>query len=96
MAKALPRDLKEAAVAGNPHERLRSTERDDLRVRDHPTRVRCRLGQEIVGRAINRDTEKVEVGVHRGLQVDGDFSTADFDLSASNPSNTATTVESLI
>jgi hypothetical protein len=40
--------------------------------------------------------ESVEVGVQRGLQVDGVFSSADFGLSAQNPSNTAAAVESLI
>jgi hypothetical protein len=38
--------------------------------------------QEIVRRAINDGAESVEVGVHRGLSVDGCFSTVDFGLSA--------------
>jgi hypothetical protein len=75
---------------------LGDTERDDLRVRDHPASVPWRFRQEIVSRAINGDAESVEVGVHRGLLVDGVFSTADFGLSAQNPSNTVITVESLI
>jgi hypothetical protein len=37
-----------------------------------------------------------EVGVHRGLSVDGCFSTVDFGLSASYPLNTAIAGESTI
>jgi hypothetical protein len=52
---------------------------------------------EIVGRAINRNAESIEVGVHRGLRVDGAFlRTADFDLSASSPFTTGIPVESII
>ena len=47
-------------------------------------------------RPINRDAEGVEVGVHRGLSVDGTRDTVDFDPSASNPGSTAMSVESLI
>jgi hypothetical protein len=76
---------------------LGDTERDDLRVCDHPTSVPWPFRKEIVSRAINGGAESVEVDVHRGLLVDdGDFSTADFGLSAQNPSNTAIAVESLI
>src|SRR5436305_1397149 len=89
-------DLEEAAVAGDPHDRVRDAERDDLRVCDDPTGVPCRFRQEIVRRAIDGDAEGVEVGVHRDLLVDGVLSTADFDPSAQSPSNTATAVESLI
>ncbi len=39
--------------------------------------------------------EGVEVGVHRGLQVDGAIATVDFDPSASNPGTTAMSVESI-
>jgi hypothetical protein len=50
-----------------------------------------------VSRAINGDAESVEVGVHRGLLADdGVFGTADFGLSAQNPTNTALAVESII
>src|ERR1700681_3236394 len=94
--KPPPRGLEEETVARYRHDRLSDTERDDLRVCDHPPGVPCRFRQEIVSSAINDRAESVEVGVHRGLLVDGDFSTADFDLSATNPSNTATAVESLI
>ena len=96
MAKTLGSNLEKTTVAGDPHDRLRHTKRDDLRVGDHTTRVPWRFRQEIVRRAINGDAESVEVGVHRGLQVDGVISTADFGLSAQNPSDTALAVESLI
>jgi hypothetical protein len=46
--------------------------------------------------AINDGAESVEVGVDRGLSVDGCFSTVDFGLSASNPPITAFAVESII
>jgi hypothetical protein len=75
---------------------LRHAERDDLRVCDPSTGVSWPLRQEIVRRAENGDAESVEVGVHRGLQVDGALDTADFGLSAKNPSDTATPVESTI
>src|ERR1700722_2381189 len=94
--EALPRDLEEATVARDPHDRLRHTPRDHLGVCERPTRVPRLLGQEIVSCAINRDAESVEVGVPRGLQVNGVFGTADFDLSAQNPLTTAQAVESLI
>jgi hypothetical protein len=96
MPKALAGALEEAPVAGDPHDRLGDTERDDLRVCDDPAGVPWRFRQEIVRRAVNGDAESVEVGVHRGLLVDGAFSTADFGLSATNPSNTVTAVESTI
>jgi hypothetical protein len=46
--------------------------------------------------AINGNAESVEVGVHRGLQVDGVLDTADFDLSVLNPFTTGIPVESII
>jgi hypothetical protein len=93
----LPRNLEKAAIARDPHDRLRHTKRDDLRVCDHPAGVPWPSRQEIVSRAINGGAEKVEVGVHRGLQVDdGELGTADFDLLTKNPSNTAAAVESTI
>src|SRR5579871_3436890 len=94
--ESLPGNLEEAPIARDPHDRLRNAERDDLRVRDPSPGVPGPLGQEIVRRAINDGAESVEVGVHRGLQVDGALDTADFGLSATNPSNTANTVESTI
>jgi hypothetical protein len=96
MRKPFPGHLEETAVAGDPHDRLRHAQGDDLRVCDHPTSVPRRLRQEIVSRAIHGDAESVEVGVHRGLLVDGVLSTADFDPSAPKPSTTANAVESLI
>ena len=45
---------------------------------------------------LNDGAESVEVGVQRGLLVDGVFDTADFGLSARNPLNTALAVESTI
>jgi hypothetical protein len=75
---------------------LGDAEGDDLRVCDPAAGVSWLARQEIVRRAINGDAESVEVGVHRGLQVDGDLITADFGLSASNPSITAIAVESTI
>jgi hypothetical protein len=54
------------------------------------------LRQEIVGRAINGSAESVDIGVHRGLLVNGDLITADFGLSASNPLPTGIPVESII
>jgi hypothetical protein len=96
VGKSLPRDLEEPPIARDPHDRLGNAERDDLRVCDHATGVPWRFGQEIVSSAINHGAEKVEVGVHRGLLVDGVFSTADFDLFTQNPWNTAKAVESII
>jgi hypothetical protein len=66
------------------------------RRRDPAAGVARALGQEIVGRAINGGAESVEVGVQRGLLVDGAVDTADFGLSASNPLITALAVESII
>jgi hypothetical protein len=40
------------------------------------------LWQKVIGCAINVGAESVEVGVHRGLRVDGVSDTADFGLSA--------------
>jgi len=75
---------------------LGNAERDDLRVCDATAGVSWLLRQEIVRRAINGDAESVEVGEQRGLLVDGVLGTADFGLSATNPSNTTNAVESII
>src|SRR5437588_2790605 len=96
MAQTLGGDRQEAPVRRNSHDRLGDAQRDDLRVCDPTPRVPWLLRQEIVRRAINDGAESVEVGVHRGLLVDGVLDTADFGLSAKNPSNTAPTVDSLI
>jgi hypothetical protein len=89
VAKALAGNGEEAAIGRDAHDRLGDAEGRDLGVGDSAAGVSGLLGQEIVRRAINADTEKVEVGVHRGLQVDGDLITANFGLSASKPSITA-------
>jgi hypothetical protein len=52
--------------------------------------------EEVVAGPVNDGAESVEVGVHRGLQVDGALDAADFGLSAHHPSNTAQAVESII
>jgi len=89
-------EREEPPIRRDPHDRLRHTKRDDLRVCDPSTGISWLLRQEIVRRAENGDAERVEVGVHRGLQVDGALDTADFGLSAKKPSKPATTVESTI
>lgn len=88
---------EKAPVRRDTHDRLGDAEGDQLGVRDQSAGVGAPLGQEIIGRAINGDAESVEVGVHRGLRVDGAvLGTADFDLSAPNPVSTVISVESLI
>jgi hypothetical protein len=96
VAKALLGDGEKAPVAGDSHDCLGHAQRDDLRVCDPSAGVSWLLRQEIVSRAINGDAESVEVGVHRGLLVDGVLDTADFGLSAETPSNAASAVESII
>jgi hypothetical protein len=88
MREPLAGHRQKATVARNPHDGLGDTEGDDLRVCDPSTGVSSPLGEEIVRRAENGDEERVEVGVHRGLPVDGDLDTADFDHSSPNPSIT--------
>jgi hypothetical protein len=87
---------EEAAVRGDAHDDLGDRQRDHLGVIEFPAGVRRPAGQEIVGGDINRGAEGVEVGVHRGLQVDGAIATVDFDPSASNPGTTEISVESII
>jgi hypothetical protein len=58
--------------------------------------VSAPLGQEIVGRATDRSAEGVEVGVQRGLRVDGRLGTLDSGLPARNPSIRGSPVESLV
>jgi hypothetical protein len=89
IAEALAGNRQETAIGGDAHDRLGDTEGCDLGVGDPATGVSGLLRQEIVRRAINGSAESVEVGVHRGLSVDGCFSTADFGLSALK-SSTAT------
>jgi hypothetical protein len=89
-------DREEAAVGGDAHDRLGDAERRNLGVGDAAAGVAGLFRQEIVRRAINRSAESVEVGVHRGLSVDGCFSTVDFGLSASYPLIRGNPVESTI
>jgi hypothetical protein len=96
ITKVLAGDREEAAIGGDAHDRLGDAEGRDLGVGDPATGISGLFGQEIVCRAINDCAESVEVGVHRGLQVDGDLSTADFGLSALKSSITAFAVESTI
>ena len=72
------------------------TARKDLRVGDHSTGICGQSWQEIINRARHGDATSIEVGVHRGLQVDGVRDTADFGLPAQHPFATAIAVESLI
>src|ERR1700710_1527370 len=96
VVQALAGDREEATVRGDAHDRLGDAEGRYLGIGDPAAGVPWLLGQEIVCRAINGGAESVEVGVHRGLSVDGCFSTVDFGLSASNPLLTAVAVESTI
>jgi hypothetical protein len=88
--------FREPAVAWDPHDRLGDTQAHDLRIGQLTPSVATGSRQEIVGCAINGNAESVEVGVHRGLQVDGVLDTADFGLSVLNPFTTAIAVESII
>jgi len=76
---------------------LADAESDDLSVGDPAAGVIRLAGQEIVRHAINGGEESVEVGVHRGLQVDGEnLITADFGLSSPIPSTSAASVVELL
>jgi hypothetical protein len=63
------------AVGRDPHQHLRHAEGDDLGVAQLPPRIAWPLRQQVVSSAVHTDTEQVEVGVHRGLQVDVAFAT---------------------
>jgi hypothetical protein len=69
MAELTAGGAQEAAVAGDPHQHLRDAKGHDLRVAQPAPSVTGPPRQEIIRPAINADTEKVEVGVHRGLRV---------------------------
>jgi len=89
--------LEEPRVRRNPHHRLGNAERDDLRVRQHPSRVLCAFGQEIVGSTEHRNQQQVEVGEHRGpLGSTARTGTADFDLTAPGPYLGATSAVELL
>ena len=86
MRETLTRRVDEPRVGGDPHERLRHTERDDFRVGHSATSVPLASREEIVSTAINRDQQQVEVGEHRGpLGSTARKGTADFDLTAVGP-----------
>jgi hypothetical protein len=87
---------QEAPIRRDPHQHLRDTERNDLRVGELSPCVRRPSGQEVVGRAVDTDQQQVEVGVHRGLLVNGVKDTADFDLPHLVPIATANAVASII
>jgi hypothetical protein len=87
---------QEAPIGRYPHEHLGDTEGDDLGVGELSSRIGRPLGQEVVGRAVDTDQQQVEVGVHRGLLVDGVEDTADFDLPPLVPIATAGAVASII
>jgi hypothetical protein len=80
VSELAPRSAQEAAVARDPHQHLRDAVRDDLRIGQLATGIPRTLREQIVRCAIDSDAEQVEVGVHRGLLVDGAVDTADFDL----------------
>jgi len=105
----LPRDLREevaqvlagigqeAPVRRDSRDGLGHAESDDLGVGRPPSGVAGLLWQKVIGCAINVRAESVEVGVHRGLRVDGVLDTADFGLSAlSSFPEVAISVESII
>jgi hypothetical protein len=96
VTKTLSSSGQEPAIRRDTHDGLSHAQGDDLGICGSPAGVPGSLWQKIVGRAINDGAEGVEVGVHRGLLVDGVFGTADFGLSASNPFCTAIFVESII
>jgi hypothetical protein len=98
MHEPLVGDGKKPLVGGDPHNRLRDAERDDLRIGQDPSAVARPPGQEIIGNAEHRNQQQVEVGEHRGpLGSTARIGTADFDLDAPGPySATSTAVELLI
>ena len=51
---------------------------------------------QLFSRAVHTDTEQVEIGAHRGLQVDDTDDTADFDLPYPLPTTTTNPVASII
>ena len=89
-------ESQKPAIRGDTHNGLGHTQGDDLRIGRPAASISPLLWQKIIGCAINDGAESVEVGVHRGLQADGVLDTADFGLSASNPSLTGMLVESII
>ena len=72
---------QEAPGGVDPHQHLGDAEGDDLGVGQPAAGDARPARQEVVGRAVATDEQQVEVGVHRGLRVDGVRDTADFDWS---------------
>ena len=96
MSQAASGDGEKAPIRGDAHDGLGQGEGDQLGVGDAAAGVASPRGQEIVGGDINRGAEGVEVGVHRGLRVNGAIATVNFDPSALSPGSTAKSVESVI
>jgi hypothetical protein len=101
MTQAFGGDRQEPPVRRDAHDRLRESQRDDLRIGHSSHHVLGALGQEIVGRHKNGREQQVEVGVHRDSFGSAmRLSTADFDPAAyfswKTPTTTADTVESII
>src|SRR5215218_1912917 len=90
----------ELLVGADAQQLLCNAERYDLRVGQDPPGVLRPAKQEIVGGAVNRDKQQVEVGVHRGPSGSSvRDSTADFDLRAYvtfSPTGSSPAVEQLI
>ena len=87
---------QEPAIGRDAHEDLSHGQRDDLGVAGTPAGIPAFLWQKVIGCAINDGAEGVEVGVHRGLLVDGVANTADFGPSASHPFRSNMFVASII
>src|SRR5579862_21429 len=66
VAEPCPGGCEEPLVGGDPHDRLRNAERDDLRVGHDAVAVGDSFGQEIICGAEHRNQQQVEVGEHRG------------------------------
>jgi hypothetical protein len=96
MGKRALRPSKEPPVGWLPHDGLGHREGDALSIGRLAAGVSLPLWQKIIGRAINKSAEGVEVGVHRGLQADGENDTVDFGSSASNSFCMAMFVASVI
>jgi hypothetical protein len=60
------RGPQEPPIRRNPHQHLRDAQGDDLRVGQPPTTVPRPGRKQVVRRAIDANTEQVEVGAHRG------------------------------
>ncbi len=96
VSELTPGEGEKAVITGNPHDGLGEAQGLKLGVGHHSPHIGGSLGQGIIGCAMNGDAMIVEVRVHRGLQVGGAVSTADFGFGVQNPSRTAIAVESPI